>query len=176
MDEALSVDRSEDAPKLEYGNVRFSEERIEALDGGHPVLRIAREEIGQLALQWGLQAARPLIQAAIGLVFISTGGWVLVNFFSKIFFYGGWVAPKVEGLLGTLIPFGGWLLGTSLRRGYYLEVRSRRGRDKIPFARDASRAEIETFVSRAQRDFGYVVRTDLPDAALERLRQNPSKT
>jgi hypothetical protein len=176
MEQAAAAERSETTQKLELGDVRFSEERVEALDRGHPVLRIARKEIDHLALRWGLQAARPLVQAAIGVVFLSVGGWVVVNLVGKFLFYGGWVAPKLEGLLATLIPIGGWLLWTSFRRGYYLEVRSRRGRDKIPFARDVSRAEIEALLGQAQQAFSYVVRTDLPDSAPERGRQTPSTT
>ena len=154
------------APGIEAGNVRFSAERIEALDGGHPVIRIARREIDQVALQRGFQAARPLVQAAIGGVLLGVGAWVVVNLLAKLFFYGGTFAPKAEGLLLTLIPIGGWLFAMALRRGYYLDIRSRKGRDKIPFARELPREEIEAFLNRAEQMYGYVVRKDLPGAAL----------
>jgi hypothetical protein len=152
------------ASVIEEGDVRFSAERIEALDRGHPVIRVARREIDQVALQRGFQAARPLVQLAIGGAFLGVGGSVVVNLLVKLFFEGGWVAPKLEGLLIALIPVGGWLVVTALRRGYYLDVRSRRGRDKIPFARELPRADIEAFLLRAEHTYGYVIRKDLPEA------------
>ena len=171
--EPATEGRAASAPAVEAGSVRFSAERIEALDGGHPVIRVARKEIDQVVLQRGFQAARPLVQAAIGGVLLGVGAWVVVNLLAKLFFYGGWFVPKLEGLLLTLIPVGGWLLATALRRGYYLEIRSRKGRDKIPFARELPREEIEAFLLRAEQMYGYVVRKDLPEATSGRAASNP---
>jgi len=60
----------------------------------------------------------------------------------------------------TLI--GVWLVVDALRRGYYLEVEAKGGKNKLRFDRRLSRAEIESFLATVRQRLGYEIATRLP--------------
>lgn len=142
---------------VEYGDVRFSEQRLDGLDGGRPVIRILRSDIRSIDLRWGRQAARPLVQIILGLGTILIGVVAAIHFVLSIIQGGRLGFLKMDIWLSVLIILGVWLFTNALKKGYYLNVSTRRGREKVPFRVRAPIAEIMEFLHQASTQLGYDV-------------------
>ena len=70
--------------------------------------------------------------------------------------YGG-QASKLEFLALVLIVLGTGAIYEALQRGYLLEVETSSGRQRLEFDKSAGSNEIEAFVCRVERSFGYPV-------------------
>jgi hypothetical protein len=141
---------------VEYGGVRFSEQRLDGLDGGHPVIRILRSDIQKIDLRWGRQAARPLVQTTLGLGTLLIGGGAAIHLVLSLL-QGTVYFLKADGLLTVLILLGVWLFRNALKKGYYLDVTTRRGREKVPFGAQAPITEILDCLHQASVKLGYDV-------------------
>jgi hypothetical protein len=153
--------------KVEKGSVRFSEREVaEVDDRGHPVLRIPRDRIQALHLRWGLQAARPAVQLGLGVLLTAAGAVLLVALLVGWARQGGVLHLEMVGGFAFLVLAGGWLLTTALRQGYYLEVLTLKGREKVRFDRRVAPEEIIPFLAEAGRRLGYTVEDaqDLPES------------
>ncbi len=143
---------------LQKGGVRFSDRELaEVDDRSHPVLRIPRERIERIHLRQGLQAARPAVQLGLGVVCLAAGCVLLVALLWGWFRNGGLLQLEMVGGFFFLALAGAALTLTALRRGYYLEVRTAKGIEKVRLARGLAPGEIETFLAEARDRLGYEI-------------------
>ena len=147
---------------FERGNIRFTQDRVMELDRGHAVVRVSRGDIQRIALRWGFQAPRPLVQAVLGIGLLAVGCALLGLIIAELVTHGGRVVGRF--LIGLVISglLGIWLAMEAFRRGYYLEVTTKRGREKLRFDRGLSRHEIEDLLATVRAELGYEVAEDLP--------------
>lgn len=142
---------------LEKGGLRFSDSEIAELDRDRPVLRIPRDRVREIRLEWGFQAARPLVQTGLGAAILiaclvwGTGtivGWLRDGGTLYIEFVVGFV---------TMALLGGWLTIHGLRRGLYLAVQTDSRVEKLQLERRLPREEAETFLSEVRKTLGYPI-------------------
>jgi hypothetical protein len=149
---------TEGAASVQKGGVRFAAKELAEVDRqSRPVLRIARERIQGIHLRQGMQAARPVLQLAVGSFCLIVGclleGGLLWSWFRE----GGLLHLEMAGGFLCLAALGGWLAATALRRGYYLEVGTARGIEKLRIDRGLTAGEIESFLQEARSRLGYEV-------------------
>lgn len=158
MSDSARKEPAGETVSVQKGGVRFApQELAEVDDRGHPVLRIPREWIQQIHLRRGLQAARPALQLTLGGLCLAAGCILEVSLLWGWFRDGGLLHLEMVGGFLCLALAGGWLAFTALRRGYYLEVRTERGIEKVRLGRDLAPGEIETFLVEARNRLGYEV-------------------
>jgi hypothetical protein len=153
----------EEAPVLERGNVRFSKDLLAEVDRGHPVIRIPKEHVQAIALRRGFKAARPAVQAALGLVLF--GGCLYLLLGALLGLHG--LESKLAGriLIGLVIfaVVGAWLLWGAFKRGYYLEVMALNRKEKLCFDPKLSEPEIRDFLKTVRRSaLGYSIAPESP--------------
>ena len=148
------------ATVLEKGGIRFSAQGLAELDRSRPVVRVPRETIEQIALRWGSRAARPMVQLVLGTSFLLAGAYLLVRILVGWLQIGGRLSGGLIIGLVVVAVMGGGLLLDVVRRGYYLEVRTRQGLEKLRFDRSLSRDEIASFLTDVQRQLGYLIGLD----------------
>lgn len=151
---------SESQPRnewMENGGIRFSDKEIAELDRGRPVLRIPRDRVREIRVEWGFQAARPGVQVGLGVVILV--GWLWWGVGTIV----GWLRDGgvlyIEFVVGfvTMPLLGGWLALHGLRRGLYLAVQTDSLVEKLQLDRSLSREEVETFLSEVRRALGYPI-------------------
>jgi len=102
--------------RIAKGGVRFSGDELAEVDSrGHPVLRIPRPRIRQLGLRWGYQAARPLVQLVLGIVFTFGGGGLGIPLVLGVVHGAAFSFRLAIGLI-TMAIVGSWLLWTAPAR------------------------------------------------------------
>jgi hypothetical protein len=141
---------------LELGNIRIAKDILSEVDRGRPIVRVPREDVQRVALRWGFLAPRPAVQALLGIGLLLAGGYFVSNAIQAqtrggkvgIFLFAGLVAFTFLGI---------WLLFEAFRRGYYLEVQTRKVVEKLRFDRKYSRAEIDTLLESARSRHGWLI-------------------
>jgi len=161
----------QEGESLEHGGIRFSADLLAELDRGHPIIRIPREDVRRIALLWGFQAPRPVVQAVLGIGLLLAGIYILVKIILELMAHGGNVLGKL--LIGLVIVglLGGWLFFEAFKRGYYLEVRTEKRVEKLRFDRRLSRDEIEEFIASVRSQMGWMI--EIPSYE-ETRRSSPS--
>jgi hypothetical protein len=158
MNDPKENEAARDAAPLQKGGVRFAvRELAEVDDRSHPVLRIPRERIQRIHLRRGLQAARPALQLALGGVCLVAGVVLELVLLGSWFREGGTLHLEMVGGFLCLALAGGWLTSTALRKGYYLEVQTARGMEKVRIERGLAPRDIEAFLVEARDRLGYEV-------------------
>jgi hypothetical protein len=142
---------------MEQGGIRFSRDLLAEVDRGHPVIRIPREDVLRIALRWGFQAARPVVQAVLGIGLLLAGVYILLKIILELMAHGGEVEGKL--LIGLVIVglLGGWLFFEAFKRGFYLEVLTGKRAEKLRFDRRLSLSEIEVFLASVQSRLGWTI-------------------
>jgi hypothetical protein len=151
---------------LERGGIRFSKYLLAEIDRGHPVLRIARADVQRIALRRGFLAARPMVQAILGIGLMVPIFYILLSILLTIY-GGGRGGGGVDGgekligysFIGILLfgLIGGWLLLGAFKRGYYVEVTKGKGTEKLRFDRRLPQAEIEAFLASVRSQLGWTI-------------------
>lgn len=144
---------------LEHGGIRFSTDLLAEVDRGHPVIRIPREDVRRIALRWGFQAPRPIVQAILGIGLLLAGVYILVKIILELMAHGGEVSGRLLIALVIVGLLGGWLFFEAFKRGYYLEVRTEKRAEKLRFNRRLSREEIEEFIASVRSQMGWIIDT-----------------
>jgi hypothetical protein len=150
---------SEESPVLERGNVRFSKDLLAEVDRGRPVLRVPKDHIQSIALRRGFKAARPVVQAGLGLLLLGGGLYVLLG---ALLGSSGMIGRLFIGLV-IMVIMGAWLLWGAFKRGYYLEVIARNRKEKLCFDASLSEPEIREFLETVRRSpLGYSISPESP--------------
>lgn len=131
------------------------------LDAGRPVVEIPWVEVRGLALCRGVAAERPLVAFVLG-----AGLVVLGSLFARdllLWLMVGGTAYDVEAFAVGLIPIGLWVVHVSMRRRYYVRVRTRSGERKLAFGALAEREDVLAFAEVIERTAGRNVHITLGD-------------
>jgi len=141
---------------LECGGIRFTPEMIEVIEDGRVSRRLPRISVKRIDLGYGFQAARPKIQACVGVLLMIVGllpAWDLAYRFE----HGGTIRPYYYAMLMAFTVFGAWLLRDSVRRGYFLLVTTESSWEKLPFRSIAEPDKVDRFLQEANTELGYFV-------------------
>ena len=148
----MSVQRK----SLEFAGIRFTAEMIEVHEDGRIVRRVLRSTVKRLELGYGFQAARPKIQACVGVLLMIVGllpVWDLTYRFEQ----GAIIRPYYYAMVMAFTVFGAWLLRDSVRRGYFLLVTTDTSWEKLPFYSKAKLDKVDRFLQAANTELGYVI-------------------
>ncbi len=139
------------------GGIRFSRDYLVEIKQDGLIHRIQRPGVVRIALRWGLLAPRPAIQAVLGISFLLGSVYLLLDFIREFMTSGSGIVGRV--LTGIVIwsVMGGWLFVEAWRKGFYLEVQTKKGIEKRRFDRKASREEIEAFLASVQSRLGWMI-------------------
>lgn len=139
---------------LECSGVRFTPE------DGRIARRVPRMEVKKIELGYGFQAARPKIQACVGVLLMAVGVWAAWDLVYRLD-QGNTIRPYYYAMLMACMVFGAWLLRDSARRGHFLLVTTQSSWEKLPFHSKTDSSEIDRFLKDASTKFGYFFATTL---------------
>lgn len=143
----------------EYCDVAFSADSIIELDNGRPLLVIPREQIQRSVVKHGFSALHPLLEGLFGSILLAIGvvPVVLTNIAAilhpRLAKYA--IYLLFVGFVGLLVLYSG------LRRGYFLEMWTSKGRRKIVFSKKAGVTELEQTLKTVNESFGYGIASDI---------------
>jgi len=117
------------------GNIRFTDAKLEELDGTQIMASVQKAEILSIELKFGESVEKPVRQILIGvllciLAFV-IGVWPLLGYFSD--FKPGAKTPYFQPIASaiTLFIFGGFLILPVFKKAHYLLVTTSSGTRKL---------------------------------------------
>jgi hypothetical protein len=117
------------------GNIRFTEEDIQELDGNQVVVSVPRKEITSISLRYGESVERPILQLLGGIILCVIGLVIGVRPIIWVFFerepVGEPVALKPFAFAAPLILIGAAVIIPIFRRSHYLLVTTKNDRRKL---------------------------------------------
>jgi len=142
---------------LDGCGIRFTRDYLVEVEEDRLIHRIQRPEVVRIALRWGLVAPRPTIQAVLGIGCLLGSVYFLVDFIRGFMASGSRMVGRVLICIVVLSVMGGWAFVEAWRKGYYLEVQTKKGLEKRRFDRKVSREEIEAFLASVQSKLGWII-------------------
>ena len=142
---------------LDGGGIRFTPDYLVEIEQDRLIHRIQRPEVVRITLRWGLVAPRPTIQAAVGVSCLLGSVYFLTDTIRGFMASGSRSVGRVLIVIIFLSVIGGWAFVEAWRKGYYLEVQTKKGLEKRRFDRKASREEIEAFLGAVQSKLGWII-------------------
>jgi hypothetical protein len=125
------------------GGILVSSEGIRPVSGNLATL-IRPEDTQDIVLRHGLRSHHPIAQILFGAVLAAVGYWPLLH---AIYWYQhGGVLIDMEVWLIVLAAFGIYFAASVVKRSFFLEVRTKRGRRKLCFAPKTERGAIKQFL------------------------------
>lgn len=129
---------------LQLDSIRFSDEGAAEMDGNRRLVFVPRSEITQIELVHGCAAERPLVSLVMALLLLGIAafsvGWLALAILRHGVFYVNAIAA-----VALVIP-AAWLMDLSLRKRWYVLVRTRRGSRKLLFKNARDEAALHNFV------------------------------
>ncbi len=138
------------------GNIRFSEESLQELDGTQVMVTIRKTDIFSIELSFGESVERPVLQLAAGVLMcllgLMMGVWPMLGYFMSYELSAR--TPHFLPLVSaaTLIIFGAYTIAPIFRRCHYLLVRTSSGERKLPI-KECTPNEVIS----AGRSLGYMI-------------------
>jgi len=131
------------------GNVRCSDDAVEALQDGRVIDQVKLGEIRAVSLRFGRTAKHPWIQFVAGLVLVALGTLPAIHMVMWLTHGGVFVAWEVFIVLfGALGIFVTW---ESVQMGHYLEVATAKGNKRLAFAHGTRGEEIRLWMEALER-------------------------
>ena len=148
-------------------SIELSDEGIAELDEGRRNVFVARPDISDVELRYGLGSERPLVVAALGSILFAVGLSPLI-FLYQVLVYGGrfhvWMIAASAFLL-----LGFWLLRQAFQRRLYLLVSTSREARKLLLHPPIDANGLSELLSSAEHEHGYVIRNTLSATDLEKV-------
>jgi hypothetical protein len=151
------VPNAQQSEVLDGGGIRFTRDYLVEIEQDRLIHRIQRPEVVRITLRWGLVAPRPTIQAVLGISCLLGSVYFLVDFIRGFMASGSRMVGRVLIGIVVLSVMGGWSFVEAWRKGYYLEVQTKKGMEKRRFDRKASKEEIEAFLASVQSKLGWII-------------------
>jgi hypothetical protein len=151
------VATAQQSEALDGGGIRFTRDYLVEIEQDRLIHRIQRPEVVRISLRWGLVAPRPAIQAVLGITCLLGSVYFLVEFIQAFVMSGSRMVGRLLVGIGVLGVMGGWSFVEAWRKGYYLEVQTKKGTEKRRFEGRASREEIEAFLVSVQSKLGWII-------------------
>lgn len=117
-----------------YSGLRLHEQTFEEGCDGHVAVNVPACEVRAATLSHGLAAERPVVQLCVGLILVSFSAWGAISWSGiggRDRFLPGAAAAS------CLLLAGVWLLGSLLRRRYFLALSTSAGVRKLVFDENA---------------------------------------
>ena len=151
---------------IRCSSVEISTKGLSEFDQQTRIISIPREQIIKITLHYGARAERPIVQVVFGLTLFILGLTIgilpLVHVLS-----GDNLAREIQDtrpynfrILAyalALIPTGLWFLLRAMSHGYYLLVKTGKGRKKLFFQKSTKSSEVFEFINKGRTDFGYEI-------------------
>ncbi len=151
----MSADTEAQSKPLELNGIVLTDKNLVEISGGKPMVRVDREDIQQITLRHGLIAPHPLIQCIAGLAMVGIGYYPY-----RMFLH--WQRDGGAFHLGfaMVTPFvflGAWLIFTTFKRGYFLDVQLQSDRKRLTFDATPTSQALESFVARLESELGMKI-------------------
>lgn len=118
---------------------------------------IHRSNVNRTVLRYGNQATRPVVQIIVGAILTLAIVWPFYHLW-HVFKYGGKFFVG-EGAIGGFSIIGVWLIYSALKKGWYLELTTRRGIEKLAFHREVEISELQDFLARVHKNTDIIIET-----------------
>jgi len=159
---------------IKLSSVEITEFSISEFEGKQLMLSLPRDHISSISLQRGISAERPIVEVAIGILFILAGFYIFWSFFWSIWKSillepGSTPSPNTAAakfsILGLLfVPVGVLMLKKALKRRFFLSVETKnKGCRKVIFDDDLAYYEIRSFLENAIKTYGYPIKLKNPE-------------
>lgn len=144
---------------MKCSTVEITRQEVAEFDRDRKIVSIKRDDIDQIALKYGVVGERILINILVGLLLIAIGIilgiFPLVPMFAYKYDPENYHGVKLFALAAPLIFVGIYHVGKLFSRRYYLLISVGKKYRKIIFKDKIAVAEIQDYLNRANRIFGY---------------------
>jgi hypothetical protein len=137
--------------------VEFRIDGIWSIEVGAMKKLIPADEIQHISLRRGVEAPRPLVQTAVGVVIFGFGCTPFLNISRFMEWSRHQFVPVYDALVLPLVILGVWLVYRAWRRGVFLEVQTPSSSRRVFFVRQPSTSSAVKALSEAGHRFGYSV-------------------
>jgi hypothetical protein len=141
---------------IEVGGIRFEETKISNVQDNRVFASIDRSDITSLDFRWGILSQRPFLQISFGAL-LSLFGLSVVRFIFTWLTQGG-IAFDYQIMLILVLPMGIWLIMDALKRGYFLSIQLRSGKDKMTFEKQQDQDSLEQLSRQLRSKLNYEIR------------------
>jgi hypothetical protein len=144
-------------PTISYLGVKFSAQSVSEVLNGLILASVDKADIQRIELTSGSGAERPALQLILGICLAAFGPFGLIPLLAgniRLFRYE--LGFAFFGLIGA------WLICETLRRRTFLLVTTHSDRRKLFFHGDIDPAQMAGFLTKAETDFGYTIRAQMP--------------
>lgn len=144
---------------VEVGRVGFNAEHIALLVDGVGVKFARWDQVETLRLRDGYLSPHPLLQIGFGIGLAASTAVPCAFLVGLLSDTGGSASGLAVGIFGlglwmSALPLGLFLAWTALRKGPYLEVRTRSGLEKFPVGDALDPPQITEGIREVERRFG----------------------
>lgn len=141
--------------KYQRFSIELAADGVSELDQTRRNVFIPRAEILEIHLRHGIAAERPVLTAILGVAAIAAGLWPLWWLF-EVMRSGG--RFRVEAIGGAAFLYlGWWLIRNTVRRRYYLAVRTPKEVRKLGLTGPVDLPGLNEMVEAARSRFGYSI-------------------
>lgn len=140
---------------VDYCGVRCTDDYFCTIEDGTQGNVFARSRVDRVALDYGNQASRPIVQVICGALLMGFLAWPVYRIW--VFYrYGGtiWFA---EAYVGVFALLGAWIIFNAFQKGWFLRLDTGRNIAKLPFSRKAQPDGLREFVRRVEVDLGVTI-------------------
>jgi hypothetical protein len=136
---------------VQLGRIRITERSVDEVVDRTALVSIPRAEVERAVIRHGTVAERPGVLIALGSIATTLGLLGVTSLFR-----GGLMMRTQSTLLIALVG-GPLLIAAALRRGYRLDVETRRGVRRLGFGMAVDESQIAALVTAAQVEVGCTI-------------------
>jgi hypothetical protein len=140
---------------IECCGVRCDDKQLVEVEDGRVMVSVERHCVRQITLRYGVMSPHPILQGLIGMVLASLG-FIPAAHLIEWSLHGGEFLAIEAGLVGLSVV-GIWLIATSLRRGYFLEVQEKSSRKRLQLRPAPEAEKLASFVRAVEEAWGVNV-------------------
>ena len=139
---------------VEYAGIRCTSQNLSEWEHGRTMIVVPVPEIQRIDLRHGILAPHPFLLIPFGAILMAIGAIPLIHFL-LVSRQGGHVA-SFEAVVVPFLFIGLYLILTALRRGFYLDVETTRGRFRLRLHKPP-KEHLPAFLSTLSMRFGFKV-------------------
>lgn len=141
--------------KIEYLGIEATRDAITQVERGRTTMRIMRDQICSVSIEYGSPSNRPMLQLAIGLLLIGLG-FIPITWIGHWLLYGGKLPKVIIFALGWT-AIGSWLVWHAIYKRTYLRVDLNGRIEKLQFDGKPDPMTLQKFVRQLRDSLGYSV-------------------
>lgn len=141
--------------KIEYLGIEATRDAITQVERGRTTMRIMRDQICSVSIEYGSPSNRPMVQLVIGVLLIGLG-FIPIPWIVHWLLYGGKL-PKVIVFTLSWAAIGSWLVWHAISKRTFLRVDLNGRIEKLQFDGKPDPMTLQKFVRQLRDSLGYSV-------------------